>query len=101
MDLEQAHQNTCQCLRCPTPAGLRTERDHLYANRSPGIGTLLIGATKYCRYTDSLAHCRPPQTVGEGLVTPRRMTKPEEIRARALMPSNSEACWSGAPYPYY
>lgn len=42
-----------------------------------------------------------PQTVGEGLVTPRRMTEPEEIHARALMPSNSEACWSGAPYPYY
>ena len=28
MDLEQVYQNTCQCLRCPTPAGLRTERHH-------------------------------------------------------------------------
>ena len=60
MDREQVHQNTCQRLRRPTPIGLRTERDHLYTNRTPGIGTLLIGATKYCRYTDSLAHCRPP-----------------------------------------
>ena len=33
-----------------------------------------------------------PQTAGEGLVIPRRMTKSEEIRARPLMPSNSEAC---------
>jgi hypothetical protein len=100
MDREQVHQNTCQLLRRPTPIGLRTERDHLYANRTPGIGTLLIGATKYCKYTDSLAHCRP-QTIGEGLVTLNRMTKPEEIRARALMPNNSEACWSGAPFSYY
>lgn len=42
-----------------------------------------------------------PQTAGEGLVIPRHMTKSEEVRARALMPSNSEACWSGAPYPYH
>ena len=41
-----------------------------------------------------------PQTIGEGLVTLHRMTKPEEIRARALMPSNSDACWSGTPFLY-
>ena len=29
------------------------------------------------------------------------MKKPEEIRARALMPSNSDACWIGAPFSYY
>jgi hypothetical protein len=99
MDKEQIHQNTYQRLRRATPAGLRTERDHLYANRAQGIGTLHVGATKYCRYTDSLAHCRPP-TIGEGLVTPHRTTKPEEIRARALLPSNLKSCGSGASFSY-
>lgn len=36
--------------------------------------------------------------IGGVLVTLHRMTKPEEIRARALMPSNSKPCRSGAPF---
>jgi hypothetical protein len=36
---------------------------------------------------------RPPK-IGEGLVTLHRMTKPEEIRVRALMLSNSKPCRS-------
>jgi hypothetical protein len=59
MDREQVHQNTCQRLRSPTSTGLRTERDHLYTNRAPGIGILLTGVIQYRGYTDSLAHCRP------------------------------------------
>jgi hypothetical protein len=50
--------------------------------------------------TETASPTVAPQTIGEGLVTFHCMTKPEEIRARALMPSNSKPCWSGAPFSY-
>jgi len=99
---EAGPSNICQCLRRPTPTGLRTERDHLYATRIEHRASARYSSVPHnTADTQTASPSVAPQTIDEGLVTLRRVTKPEEIRARALMPSNSEACWSGAPYPYY
>ncbi|KAM0705438.1 hypothetical protein Q7P35_008228 [Cladosporium inversicolor] len=97
MDREQVHQNSSNV--CDIP------RRHVFEQN--GIISTRIEHWASARYssvphnTADIQTASPtvaPQTIGEGLVTFHRKTKPKEIRFKALMPSNSKPCWSGAPF---
>jgi len=64
--------------------GITSHTNHLTDTRHA-----TIGATQYCRLSDSLVHCRP-YPVSKEWCPSTHPTRSEEIRERALMLSRSD-----------
>lgn len=91
--------NIQQSLQSPTSTSLRTERDHLSRGSNFEHPTRYGMVSHNTTDTQTASPTVAPPTRGDGLVPLHHTTTPEEIRRRALMPSNSQSCRSGASPP--